>query len=86
MYVAGHSRSGRCAVSVQVAMDEVAYWDSRIAAMDRRVQRKTTAAGLRQRSGGREIKQEVKKANAVMSEIDLPWEALFDSVEYAIKP
>ena len=33
--------------------------------------------------GGREIKQEVRRANAVLSEIDLPWGALFDSVEYA---
>lgn len=64
------------------AMDEVAYWDLRIASMDRRIQRKTTPQVL---SGprGREIKQEIKKANAVMSEIDLPWQALFDSVEYA---
>lgn len=31
----------------------------------------------------REVKPEVKKANAVMSELDLPWEALFNSVEHA---
>lgn len=64
------------------AMDEAAYWDLRIARMDRRVQREAAPQVL---SGprGREIKQEIKRANAVMSEIDLPWQALFDSVEYA---
>ena len=66
----------------KVAMDEVAYWDSRITAMDRRVQRKTTPQFSPGR-GSREITQEIKKANMVMSEIDLPWESLFDSIEYA---
>jgi hypothetical protein len=66
----------------KTAIDEVAYLDLRIAGMDRRTQRGTMPpASLAQ--GGREIKQELRKANAVMSEIDLPWEALFDSVEYA---
>ena len=64
------------------AMDEVAYWDLRIASMDRRAQRKTTPR-IWSAQGGREIKNELKKANAVMSEIDLPWESLFDSVEQA---
>lgn len=64
------------------AVDEVAYWDLRIAGMDRRMQREATPQVLSDRRG-HEIKQEVKKANAVMSEIDLPWEALFDSLEYA---
>ncbi len=64
------------------AMDEVAYWELRIASMDRRVQRKTTPR-IWSAQGGREIKNELKKANAVMSEIDLPWESLFDSVEHA---
>ncbi|SFN67357.1 hypothetical protein SAMN05216386_1582 [Nitrosospira briensis] len=63
-------------------MGEVAYWDLRIASMDRRVQREMKPQILTGHRG-REIRQEVKKANAVMSEIDLPWEALFDSVEYA---
>ncbi len=66
----------------QRAMDEVAYWDLRIASMDRQTQRKTMPLASPVQ-GGREIKQEVKRANAVLSEIDLPWGALFDSVEYA---
>ena len=66
----------------QRAMDEVAYWDLRIASMDRQTQRKTMPLAS-PAQGGREIKQEVKRANAVLSEIDLPWGALFDSVEYA---
>jgi hypothetical protein len=63
-------------------MDEVAYWDLRIASMDRRAQRKI-APRVWSAQGGGEIKKELKKANAVMSEIDLPWESLFDSVEHA---
>jgi hypothetical protein len=66
----------------KVAMDEVAYWDSRITAMDRRVQRKT-APQFSPGRGSREITQEIKKANTIMGEIDLPWESLFDSIEYA---
>ncbi|SEL01024.1 fimbrial assembly protein [Nitrosovibrio tenuis] len=66
----------------QVAMNEVAYWDLRIASMDRRIERKTSPEVF---SGPErpEMKREVRKANAVMSELDLPWGALFDSIEYA---
>ncbi|WON75068.1 fimbrial assembly protein [Nitrosospira sp. Is2] len=72
-----------------LAMNEVAYWDTRIASVERRVQRTTAPQGTSSSSSssssyvGRDMKQEVKKANAVMSELDLPWQALFDSVEYA---
>ncbi|MDN5751903.1 MAG: PilN domain-containing protein [Nitrosospira sp.] len=70
---------------LKTAMDEVAYWELRIAGMDRRTQRKTApqAAAAKGGGGGRDMKQEVKRANLVMSEIDLPWGPLFDSVEYA---
>jgi hypothetical protein len=73
-----------------LAMNEVAYWDSRIASVERRVQRTTAPRGTQGTQGtvsyaGSDVnmKQEVQKANAVMSELDLPWQALFDSVEYA---
>lgn len=66
----------------KTAMDETAYWDTRIAGMERMMQRKATP-GFSPAHGNRETKQEVKRANAVLSQIDLPWEALFDSVEYA---
>ena len=52
----------------KVAMDEVAYWDSRITAMDRRVQRKTTPQFSPGR-GSREITQEIKKANKFNGQI-----------------
>ena len=64
------------------AMNEIAYWDLRIASMDRRIQRKT-APQVSAAYERPEMKREVRKANAVMSELDLPWEALFDSIEYA---
>jgi hypothetical protein len=70
----------------QGATDEVAYWDSRIASMDRQTGRKTTPLVSAAPGGGREIKQEIRRANAVLNEIDLPWGALFDSVEYATSP
>jgi hypothetical protein len=64
------------------AMNEAAYWDLRIASMDRRIQRKTApqVSSVHERP---EMKREVRKANAVMNELDLPWGALFDSLEYA---
>lgn len=70
---------------LDTAMNEVADLNSRIAGMDRRMQRATMPEGFSGPSGyvSREAKQEITKANAVMSEIDLPWEALFDSIEYA---
>lgn len=74
----------------QAAMNEVAYWDLRIAGMNRRIEGLSPSqdrvapvrAAVRTPVSG-PIKQEVRKANLVMSEIDLPWEALFDSVEHA---
>jgi Fimbrial assembly protein (PilN) len=69
----------------KMAIDEAAYWEVRIAGMDHRMQRGTMSLALPVQ-GSSETKQEVRKANAVMSEIDLPWEALFDSVEYAATP
>jgi hypothetical protein len=70
-----------------LAVNEVAYWDTRIASVERRAQRTGAPQGTGTLSSslnsGRDMKQEVKKANAVMSELDLPWQALFDSVEYA---
>ncbi|SFW37735.1 PilN domain-containing protein [Nitrosovibrio sp. Nv17] len=66
----------------QEAMEEVAYWDTRIASMDRQVQRKT-APFAAPAKGGREARQEIRRANMVLNEIALPWGALFDSVERA---
>ncbi len=65
-----------------LAMNEVDYWDVRIASMDRRMER-TTEPGISAAHTSPEKKREMQKANLVMSEIDLPWEALFDSVEHA---
>lgn len=69
----------------QGATDEVTYWDLRIASMDPQTGRKTKPR-VSPAQGGREIKQEIRRANTVLSEIDLPWGALFDSVEYATSP
>lgn len=66
-------------------MHEVDYWNGRIASMDRRMQR-TVEPGISAERASPEKKREMQKANLVMSEIDLPWEALFDSVEHASRP
>lgn len=67
---------------LKAAMDEAAYWDSRITGIERMMQRKV-APRISSAHGNQEIKQEVTRANVVLSQIDLPWEALFDSMEYA---
>ena len=69
----------------QGATDEMVYWDLRIASMDSGTGRRTKPL-VSPAQGGREITQEIRRANAVLSEIDLPWGALFDSVEYATSP
>jgi hypothetical protein len=67
---------------LKVVMDEVAYWDSRISGIERMAQRKV-APKILSASGNLDIRKEVARANVVLSQIDLPWESLFDSVEYA---
>jgi len=82
-----------------LAMNEVANWDLRIASLDRRVERKiapgtapATAPGTapatapavpRIHETTPETKREIRKANAVLNELDLPWQTLFDALEYA---
>lgn len=66
-----------------LAMNEVAYWDLRIAGMDRRVERRSAPAAVARMNETPEIKREIRKANTVLNELDLPWEALFDAIEYA---
>jgi hypothetical protein len=66
----------------KLAVDDAAYWDLRVAAMDRRGVRRDVPT-VSQGQQGRHSKKEVQKANTILSEIDLPWEALLDSLEYA---
>lgn len=71
-----------------LAINEVANWDVRIASLDRQVERKTnpTAAApavSRIHETTPETRREIRKANAVLSELDLPWQTLFDALEYA---
>ena len=71
-----------------LSMNEVAYWDLKIAGMERRVERKSGSAGsvpaaVARMNESPEIKREIRKANAVLNELDLPWETLFDAIEYA---
>ena len=56
---------------LKAVMDETAYWDSRITGIERMVQRKV-APKILSASGNTEIKQEVARANVVLSQIDLP--------------
>ena len=71
-----------------LAMNEAAYWDLKIASMERRVERKATSTrtptpAISRTAQTPETKREIKKANAILNELDLPWEALLDAIEYA---
>src|SRR3954447_3795855 len=71
-----------------LAMNEAAYWDLKIASMERRVERKATSTrtptpAISRTAQTPETKRENKKANAILNELDLPWEALLDAIEYA---
>ena len=67
-----------------LAMNDLSYWDLKMASIERRTERKTTPAPAVARiAESPETKREIKKANAILSELDLPWEALLDAIEYA---
>ena len=42
-----------------------------------------TRSSPRIREFGQEIRKEISKANAILDQINLPWESLFDSIEHA---
>lgn len=66
--------------------EEVNFWSARVERMEQQQQQKTaprTRATSRIREFGQEIQKEIAYANAILDQMNLPWEALFDSIEHA---
>ena len=67
---------------------EVNYWNIRVERLEKQHQPKVTqrtrsSSRNREREYSQEIRKEIIKANAILGQINLPWEALFDSIEHA---
>ncbi len=70
------------------ASEEVNYWNNRVEHLEKQHQPKVThrtrsSSRNREREFSQEIRKEIIQANAILGEINLPWEALFDSLEHA---
>lgn len=66
--------------------EEVNYWSSRVERLEKQQQQKAaprTRAAARVREFSQEIRKEIAQANSILDQINLPWEALFDSIESA---
>ena len=66
--------------------EEVNYWSNRVERLEKQQQQKAaprTRSTPRIREFSQEIRKEIIKANAILDQINLPWEALFDSIEHA---
>lgn len=65
--------------------EEVNYWSNRVERLEKQQQQKATprTRSTRVREFSQEIRKEITQANTVLDQINLPWEALFDSIESA---
>lgn len=66
--------------------EEASVWSNRVERMEKQQQQKTAPrlrATSRIREFGQEIQKEIAQANTVLDQLNLPWEALFDSIEMA---
>lgn len=72
-----------CFYQLKSVMEEVAHWEARIDRLEQQQQHKKTprtpVARITQ-----ETQKELKQAKEVLRQINLPWEALFDSLEYSV--
>lgn len=67
--------------------EESSYWSVRVEKLEKEQPRAITAAprtraAPRSRDTGQEISKDLEKANAILQQINLPWESLFDSIEH----
>jgi len=67
--------------------EESSYWSVRVEKLEKDQPRpaasqRTRSSSPRTRDVGQEIGKELQKANAILEQINLPWEALFDSIEH----
>jgi Tfp pilus assembly protein PilN len=66
--------------------EEVNFWTHRVERLEKQQQQKAaprTRATPRIKEIGQEIRKEIIQANAILDQINLPWEALFDAIEQA---
>lgn len=66
--------------------EEVNSWTHRVERLEKQQQQKAaprTRATPRIKEIGQEIRKEIIQANAILDQINLPWETLFDSIEQA---
>lgn len=72
-----------CIYQLKLFMEEIAHWDARISRFEQQQQHRkaprTPVARITQ-----ETQQELKQASEILRQINLPWEVLFDSLEYAV--
>ena len=66
--------------------EEVNYWSNRVERLEKQQQQKAaprTRSTPRIREFSQEIRKEIAQANAILDQINLPWETLFDAIESA---
>ncbi len=65
--------------------EEVNYWSNRVERLEKQQQQKAAprARSTRVKEFSQEIRKEITQANSILDQINLPWEALFDSIESA---
>jgi len=71
------------------ASEEVNYWNNRVEHLEKQHQPKVThrtrsSSRNREREFSQEIRKEIIQANAILEQINLPWETLFDAIEHAV--
>ena len=67
-------------------VEEINFWSNRVERMEKQQQQKAsprTRATSRIREFSQEIEKEITQANAILDQLNLPWEMLFDSIEHA---
>jgi hypothetical protein len=66
--------------------EEVNYWTNRVERLEKQQQQKAaprSRAASRIKEFSQEIRKEITQANAILDQINLPWETLFDAIEHA---
>jgi len=66
--------------------EEVNHWANRVERLEKQQQQKAaprTRSTPRIKEFSQEIRKEITQANAILDQINLPWETLFDAIEHA---
>jgi len=66
--------------------EEVNYWTNRVERLEKQQQQKAaprTRAAPRVKEYSQEIRKEITQANAILDQLNLPWETMFDAIEHA---